>query len=145
MRVAELIERIGKHDPLVTKHHGIFIVDNPGKLVGIITRGDLVRSLKKDQSGEISVLDAGSRHLVVTYPDAVLYDAAARMLRADLGRMPVVSREDPTVIVGYLGRSGVLAARLRRLEEEHVREPGWSTRQQLSQRTVLAKSTKETG
>ena len=136
MRVRELIERIAKHDPLVTKHHGIFVVDPRNKLVGIITRGDLVRSLKKDQSGSMSVLDAGSRNLVVTYPDEVLYDAAARMLRADLGRLPVVSREDPTVIVGYLGRSGVLAARLRRLEEEHVREPGWSARSQLTRRMV---------
>jgi CBS domain-containing protein len=136
MRVRELIERIAKHDPLVTKHHGIFVVDPGNKLVGIITRGDLVRSLKKDQSGSMSVLDAGSRNLVVTYPDEVLYDAAARMLRADLGRLPVVSREDARVIVGYLGRSGVLAARLRRLEEEHVREPGWSTRSQLPRRMV---------
>jgi hypothetical protein len=27
--------------------------------------------------------------------------------------------------VGYLGRSGVMAARLRRFQDEHVREPGW--------------------
>jgi len=145
VRVGELTERIAKHDPSVTKHHGIFIVDQSDKLVGIITRGDMVRSLKKDQSGSMSVVDAGSRNLVVTYPDEVLYDAAARMLRADLGRLPVVSRDDATVIVGYLGRSGVLAARLRRLEEEHVREPGWSARSQLGRRTALAESAKETG
>jgi hypothetical protein len=39
--------------------------------------------------------------------------------------MPVVDRNDPQHVVGYLGRPGVMAARLRRLEEEHVREPGW--------------------
>src|SRR6266403_854192 len=27
--------------------------------------------------------------------------------------------------IGYLGRQGVMAARLRRLNEEHMREPGW--------------------
>ena len=32
---------------------------------------------------------------------------------------------DDRKIVGYLGRPQVLAARLRRLDEEHVREPGW--------------------
>ena len=26
---------------------------------------------------------------------------------------------------GYFGRAGILAARLRRFEDEHVREPGW--------------------
>jgi len=66
--------------------------------------------------------------LVVTYPDEVLYDAAARMLRANVGRLPVVSRDDPHRVVGYLGRSGIMAARLRRLEEEFVREPGWVQR-----------------
>jgi hypothetical protein len=36
-----------------------------------------------------------------------------------------VARNDPGQIVGYLGRSEVMAARLRRLDEECVREPGW--------------------
>jgi len=39
--------------------------------------------------------------------------------------LPVVDRDDPRRVVGYLGRKGILAARSRRLEEEHVREPGW--------------------
>ncbi len=134
--VRELAERIGKHDPAVSKHQGIFIVDENEKLIGIITRGDLVRALEKDPSGNMRVLDAGSRNLVVSYPDEVLYDAAERMLRAGLGRMPVVSRKDPGMVIGYLGRSGVLAARLRRLEEEHVREPGWLAKSQRRSKTV---------
>ena len=101
------------------------MVDEGGKLAGIITRADIVRALQEDSSGAMTVLQAGARSLVVTYPDEVLYDAAARMLRANVGRLPVVSREDPAQIVGYLGRSEVMAARLRRLEEESVREPGW--------------------
>jgi CBS domain-containing protein len=80
----------------------------------------------------MSVLEAATRNLVVTYPDEILFDAAARMLRARIGRMPVVSREDPKKIVGYLGRSGIMAARLRRLEEEYVREPGWMRRHRNS-------------
>ncbi len=125
MRVSELTERITRHDPAVSKHQGVLIVDADGKLAGIITRDDMMRALAKDPSGAMAVLDAGTRNLVVTYPDEVLYDAAARMLRANVGRLPVVSREDPTHIVGYLGRSEVMAARLRRLEEEFVRDPGW--------------------
>jgi hypothetical protein len=42
-----------------------------------------------------------------------------------LGRLPVVDRRDPDRAIGYLGRPGIMVARLRRLEEEHVREPGW--------------------
>lgn len=47
------------------------------------------------------------------------------MLKNGLGRLPVVSRVNPRQVVGYLGRSNVLAARLRRLEEEDIREVGW--------------------
>jgi CBS domain-containing protein len=50
------------------------------------------------------------------------------MLRHNIGRLPVVDRSDPRRVVGYLGRPGILAARLRRLQEEHLREPGWMTR-----------------
>jgi CIC family chloride channel protein len=37
----------------------------------------------------------------------------------------VVDRADHRKVVGYLGRSGVMAARLLRFHDEHVREPGW--------------------
>jgi CBS domain-containing protein len=72
----------------------------------------------------MSVLEAGSRNLVVTYPDEMLYEACAKMPRNNIGRLPVVDRQNPRHVVGYLGRPGVMAARLRHLEEEHVREPG---------------------
>jgi chloride channel protein, CIC family len=104
------------------------IVDSDGKLVGMITRGDVLRALDQDPSGSKSVLEAGSRRLVVTYPDEVLHEASSKMLRNSIGRLPVVDRNDPTRVLGYLGRPGVMAARLRRLEEEHVREPGWIKR-----------------
>ena len=125
MRLAELTEKITRRDPSVTHHHGLLVVDNDGKLAGIITRADLMRALELDASGGSTVLEAASRNVMVTYPDEVLYDAAARMLRANVGRLPVVRRDDPSRPVGYLGRSEVMAARLRRLDEESVREPGW--------------------
>jgi len=125
MTVAELGERITKRDPAVTHHQGVFIVDANGRLAGIITRADIMRALEKETSGKMTVLEAGSPNPVVTYPNEVLYDAAARMLRSNVGRLPVCSWEDPGRPVGYLGRSQVMAARLRRLEEEYVREPGW--------------------
>jgi CBS domain-containing protein len=63
--------------------------------------------------------------LVVTYPNELLYDAAGKMLRAGVGRLPVVSRDDHKQVVGYLNREGVLSARLKRMHEEGYREPGW--------------------
>jgi hypothetical protein len=50
------------------------------------------------------------------------------MLQNDIGRLPVVSRTNPREIVGYLGRAAILEARLKRHNEENVREPGWLQR-----------------
>ncbi len=125
MTVGDLAQRIAKGDPVVTAHQALLIVDSNDKLVGIVSRSDLLRSLEESPEGDMPVIDAATRTLVVTYPDELLYDAAAKMLRNGVGRLPVVSRSDPGQIVGYLGRSGIMAARLRRLEEEHVLEPGW--------------------
>jgi hypothetical protein len=47
------------------------------------------------------------------------------MLRYNVGRLPVVERADDRRVIGYLGRPGIMAARLRRIDEEYVREPGW--------------------
>ena len=124
-KVGELAERIARHDPAVVRRQALLVVDTAGKLVGIITRGDVLRALDKDSFGAMTVLEAGKTHLVVTYPDELVSEAAAKLLRFDIGRLPVVDRADETKVVGYLGRSAILAARLLRFHDEHVREPGW--------------------
>lgn len=125
MTVAELSERLVHHDDRLTRHQGIPIVDEAERLVGIITRGDIFRALSQTPSGQLSVLDAGSTSLLVTYPDELVDGALTKMLQNNIGRLPVVARNDSTHLLGYLGRATILTARLQRLEEEHVREPGW--------------------
>ena len=126
--VRELAERIARHEPEVSRHQGMLLMDADKRLAGIITRGDILRSLDEDPSGAMSLLEAGSRKMIVTHPDETLHEAAAKMLRNNIGRLPVVDRKDPQHVVGYLGRPGIMAARLHRLHEEHVREPGWVKR-----------------
>jgi CIC family chloride channel protein len=123
--VRELAERIAGHEPEANRHQGMLLLDGESNLAGIITRGDILRALDRDPSGAMSLLEAGSPKVIVTYPDETLHEAAAKMLRNNIGRLPVVDRKDPRHVVGYLGRPGIMAARLRRLDEEHVREPGW--------------------
>jgi signal-transduction protein with cAMP-binding, CBS, and nucleotidyltransferase domain len=74
------------------------------------------------------VLEAGQRELIVTYPDETLYDAIAKLLRNNIGRLPVVERASPKKVVGYLGRAGILAARQRYHREEDIRERGAAAR-----------------
>ena len=123
MKLAELSDRIARGDPDVTRHNGIPIIDDGGNLAGIITRGDVMRGL--DLNGEVNVIDAGVRDPLVTYPDEILHAAVEKMLTYDVGRLPVVDRQHPQTVVGYLGRPAILASRLHRIHEEHVREPGW--------------------
>ncbi len=124
MKVGELSDRIAHRDPRLSRRQGLAVVDDEGKLAGIITRGDVLRAIEQGADGNTTVLDAGTRRLVVAYPDELLGEAVTKMLRHDIGRLPVVTREDPRRLVGYLGRASVMAARLRRLEEEQVREQG---------------------
>ncbi|MFZ1683059.1 MAG: chloride channel protein [Candidatus Zixiibacteriota bacterium] len=125
LSVAELAGMIAANNRSVTRHHGIPIIDDQGKLVGIITRGDIVKSLAEDPGGSRGVLEAGTGRPIVAYPDEVLHEAATRMLHYNIGRLPVVQRADPTRLTGYLGRVHLLQARSRQLEEEHVRDRGW--------------------
>jgi CBS domain-containing protein len=124
MPVAELMQRIARGDPQLALWQAFPIMDENNHLAGIITRGDLVRAITQESSdGKVlTVLDAGKRDPIVAYPDELLRDAVERMLINEVGRLPVISRETPYQLVGYLGRTGVMQARLRRMRDEVIRE-----------------------
>ncbi|HUL48696.1 MAG TPA: chloride channel protein [Gemmatimonadales bacterium] len=126
-RVDTLFHYLANGDPLLGRRQAWPIVDGAGHLVGIITRGDLMAALESaDEAPEAkSVLEVGSSDLIVAYPDELLEQATARMLRHDVGRLPVVQRDDPQKLVGYLGRSAIMAAWFHVAREERDREPGW--------------------
>jgi CBS domain-containing protein len=52
------------------------------------------------------VLDAGTRDVMVTYPEELLHDASNKMLRHNIGRLPVLDPKNPRRVIGYLGRLG---------------------------------------
>jgi CIC family chloride channel protein len=126
MRTGELAERIANREPEVCRHQALLVVDDNGLLEGVITRGDILRALDREPSGTSTVLESGSSKLIVTFPDETLSDASDKMLRHDVGRLPVVERSTPKKILGYLGRRDIMAGRLRRMQEEEVRETGWT-------------------
>jgi H+/Cl- antiporter ClcA/predicted transcriptional regulator len=122
--VLELSDRIMTGDPSLSRRQATLLLDRSGRLVGIITRGDLLAALRQDPQGTTTVLEAGQRELIVAYPDEPLHDAIGRMLKYDIGRLPVVERDHPRRAVGYLGRASILAARVRHHEEEEIRSRG---------------------
>lgn len=122
MKLAELSDLVRNGDSPVSRRQGTLIVDEKQRLAGIITRGDMVRALRRDPDGEMTVAEAGCADLVVTFPDEPLHTALTKMLSRNIGRLPVVDHGNPTRVVGYLGRAAILSARMRLLDEEHRRE-----------------------
>ena len=100
------------------------MVDDQGSLAGIITRGDVMRSIHEGDAPTRTVLDAASTEVEVGYPEETLEVAIRKMLRRDIGRLPIVEGHGSGKVVGYLGRADILAARRRSHEEEDLREKG---------------------
>ena len=132
LRVGELADRIGRHEPAAVLHRGLPIVDGDGRLLGLVTYGDVVRAMESWREGD-PVIDAGSARPIVARPDESVDAAAMRMVLHEVGRLPVVAEDGSGELVGWLSRENVLQARRRKLDEEHRREHGW-----LSRRTGAA-------
>jgi chloride channel protein, CIC family len=138
MSIGELAERMAggggnengrpTGEPGFNRMQCLPIADKDGRLRGIVTQGDLLRALEHDPHGKVTVLEAGSSPPIVVYPDELAFDALLRMLENNIGRLPVVSREDPRVMVGFVNRPSILSAWTRHMEEEGVREHGWLAR-----------------
>ena len=123
--VREVADRFASGDLKSSRHQALPIVDSGGHLQGLVTQGDLLRALQVDPEGNMSVLDAGTRSLVVAYPDERVFDAVTKMLENNIGRLPVVDRKDPREMVGYINRANVMGSWRAHLHEESVRDHGW--------------------
>jgi chloride channel protein, CIC family len=128
MTVADLAARISKGEPGFNLSQGLPIATTDGRLAGVVTQGDLLRALEGDPEGRATVLEAGSNPPIVAYPDEHVLDGLHRMVRHNIGRLPIVTREDPQRMVGYFDRSHILSAWTRQVEEESVQEHGWYAR-----------------
>jgi CIC family chloride channel protein len=102
MTVKEAIEFLTKN-----RIHGVPVVSTTGELVGVATRHDVGDS---DRDENERVGDFCARDLFVTYPDETIGAALERMSVRDIGRMPVVSHENPKILVGLLRRSDAIRA-----------------------------------
>lgn len=107
-------------------HQGFPVIENGGRLVGVLTRRDLVvgnaGAVDDSVAPRLRVRDLVKRPPAVAFADSSLREAADHMVREDVGRLPVVERGEPRRVVGILTRSDLLAAHGRRLDEESTME-----------------------
>lgn len=95
-------------------HQGFPVIDGTGRLVGLLTRRDILDPVAAD--------DAQLRTLIRRTPTVVtgrhsLRDAADKMVQARVGRLPVLADDGSGRVVGIISRSDLLAAHERRLDE----------------------------
>ena len=93
-------------------HHGLMVLNTDGKLWGVVTLKDLERAREKKRPGSTLVTEIATTwpHLLVAFPDETMGDALARMSPRGLGRLPVVSREDPYQLLGIVRREDITRA-----------------------------------
>jgi CIC family chloride channel protein len=100
-----------------TKHQGFPVVEEDGKLIGVVTLRDLL-----DVTVPLTKLvrEVIHRAPIVTYEDNSLRDASDIMVIEGVGRLPVVSKENPEKVIAMITRSDLLSAHKKRLDESHT-------------------------
>jgi CIC family chloride channel protein len=94
-----------------TRRHGLCVVNEIGELAGIMTVQDLDRAqAETPDPHRRTVWDVCTRNLLVAYPDETIGLALQRISARDLGRLPVVARDDPRRLLGMLRRNDVVRA-----------------------------------
>ncbi|MFV9674688.1 MAG: chloride channel protein [Anaerolineales bacterium] len=96
---------------LETHHHGFPVVGSDGDLVGVVTIQDFDKSLEEDRIeghtvGDIATCD----DLLVAYPDEPVWEALRRLSVRDVGRLPVLERNDSRRLVGVVRRNDIIRA-----------------------------------
>jgi len=93
-------------------HHGVPVLDDAGKLWGVVTVSDLDQALATELPPDTTVGEIGTSwpHLKVAFIDESIGEALTRMGTRGLGRMPVVAREDPYDLLGMIRRADIIRA-----------------------------------
>lgn len=115
MTLAELREAF-----LTSHHHGFPVLDDEGKLFGVVTIQDLERAEAKADSTNLRVRDIATTDLLTATPDEPIWIALRRLGTRDVGRLPVVDRFDRQRLLGAVRRYDIISAYqtaiLRRVE-----------------------------
>jgi H+/Cl- antiporter ClcA len=114
-----------------TKRHQAYpVLDTNGEILGIVTKSNLLQEwlpvltsgTKESDFDAIITYDLLSGEPITAYTWETCRTAAERMAQKEIGRLLVVSPENPKKLVGLLTRSDLLKARSQHIDEESRRE-----------------------
>jgi CIC family chloride channel protein len=109
--------------------HGLPVVNHQGELAGMLTVQDLERAQSEGLAPHTPVGQVCTRQLVVAYPDETIGAALRRMSVRDIGRLPVVSRQNARHLAGLLRRTDLIRAYdVALVQRETLRQRGQQVR-----------------
>lgn len=91
------------------KHYALPVINVFGDLIGILTVRDLERASEQAQSDQ-AIFEVFTRDPITVFPDENIDQALLKMSPKDLGRLPVVSRDNPSRLIGWLRRNDIIRA-----------------------------------
>lgn len=93
---------------LQKRHHGLPVLNAADELVGVLTLQDLEAS--NADGAARTVGEICSRDLLTAHPDETIGAALRRMSARDIGRLPVVAKDNPRHMLGLLRRTDLVRA-----------------------------------
>ena len=91
-----------------TFHHGFAVLDTARDFLGVVTLKDLERAMRTLQADGALVRDICTTKVVTAYPEDSLQDVLQRFGALDIGRIPVVAKQNPRKLLGMLRWSDIV-------------------------------------
>ena len=91
------------------RHRGFPVLDHEGSLVGMVTRKDIVKALTAGKK-DIPIQEIMMKDIVTCFPDDTLKTALQKLGEREVGRIPVVERNNVRHLVGLISRENIVTA-----------------------------------
>ena len=104
MHIFDLLEKIE-----MEQHMGYPVLNKEKELIGIVAFSD-VRKAVVNGDHESLARDLCKRKLITSFPDETIHQVMIKMLRHDIGRIPVVDKKNPKKLIGIITRSDIVKA-----------------------------------
>lgn len=140
-------------------HHigGMPVIDDEGRLIGIITDGDIMYRLRREQSvyldglvaalvwhdegvleeraatlARVPVIKAMTKQVIAITPDTELRDVAAVLSEKKIKKVPVIDNRNSRKLVGIISRGDIIRVVVHLIHGEGIPQNGQGEHSALS-------------